>query len=110
MSTKARTHGRIARIAAEQGWHEWSTMPNSSYLRRGTTSINLGFSRSGQLVHAMRYRPGGLSNYPSMEESFLAIPALEEGLMQALVVMDMVIQQPQLAPYLNWGGLPYEQN
>jgi len=46
---KARTRGRIARIAAEQGWHEWSTIPNSSYLRRGTTSINLGFSRSGQL-------------------------------------------------------------
>jgi hypothetical protein len=30
--------------------------------------------------------------------------------MQALVVMDMVIQQPELAPYLNRGGLPYEQN
>jgi hypothetical protein len=51
-----------------------------------------------------------LSGYPSMEESFRAIPALEEGLMQALVVMDMVIQQPELAPYLNRGGLPYEQN
>ena len=24
--------------------------------------------------------------------------------------MDMVIQQPELAPYLNRGGLPYEQN
>jgi hypothetical protein len=58
MTAKARTAGRIARIAAEQGWHEWSTRPGSSYLRRGTTSINLGFSRSGQLVHAMRYRPG----------------------------------------------------
>jgi len=25
-------------------------------------------------------------------------------------VMDMVIQESHLAPYLNRGGLPYEQN
>jgi len=31
-------------------------------------------------------------------------------LLQALVVMDMVIQEPHLAPYLAPGGMPHEQN
>lgn len=54
----ARTRGRIARLAAEQGWADWSTDPKGLFLRRGDVSVNLRFGKSGQLIQAIRSEPG----------------------------------------------------
>jgi hypothetical protein len=55
---KALSRGRIARLAAEHGWQDWGSHPGGAYYRRGTTSINLAFGKSGQRIQAIRYRPG----------------------------------------------------
>jgi len=56
--TKARTRGHIARLVIAHGWQVLSSHPGGAYFRRGTTSINLRFGASGQLVQAIRYTPG----------------------------------------------------
>jgi len=73
-------------------------------------SVMAQFELAAILQNRANRAQQGLSGYPSMEESFRAIPVLEQGLLQALVVMDMVIQEPHLAPYLAPGGMPHEQN
>jgi hypothetical protein len=57
--TKARTRGRIIRIASEQGWQVVEPQPSSLYLVRGQARISLQFgARSGRLVGAIHSRPG----------------------------------------------------
>jgi hypothetical protein len=57
-TTKARTRGHIARLVIAHGWQVLSSHPGGAYFRRGTTSINLRYSASGQLIQAIRYEPG----------------------------------------------------
>jgi len=56
--SKARTRGHIARLVVAHGWQVLSSNPGGAYFRRGTTSINLRFGASGQLIQAIRYLPG----------------------------------------------------
>lgn len=59
MPAKARTRGRIIRIASEQGWQVVEPQPSSLYLVRGEARISVQFgARSGRLVGALYRRPG----------------------------------------------------
>jgi hypothetical protein len=59
MPTKARTRGRVIRIASDQGWQVVEPQPSSLYLVRGEARISLQFgARSGRLVGAIYSRPG----------------------------------------------------
>jgi hypothetical protein len=63
------------------------------------------------MMHAfMKHREyameNGLPLYPTMKESFEALPGLQAGLDQALAMIEVLSEYPQLAPHINPGGLP----
>jgi hypothetical protein len=47
----------------------------------------------------------GMPIYPSMELVFRCLPQLEADLAQALAMIDVLEEQPELAPYVPPGGL-----
>lgn len=54
-------------------------------------------------------RENGLSIWPSMEASFYALPALQAGLDQALDMLVLLDEYPELAFHIGPGGLPPQQ-
>jgi hypothetical protein len=50
----------------------------------------------------------GLSMSPSMEESYRMLPALQAGLDQALDMILLLDQHPELAAHIPPGGVPQE--
>lgn len=62
-----------------------------------------------ELAALFHQREMGLPMWPTMEESFLALPALRAGLDQALSVKALLEAYPELASHIPPGGVPQQQ-
>ena len=72
-------------------------------------SLMAQYELAALLNQRSRAMSQGMSLYPSMEESFLAMPGLQAGLDQALGVIELLEEYPEMAPHIPPGGVPQQQ-